>query len=285
MDWKLKVDDDNNPVLEEGKPVYIDPDGKELALDPPAMYQKITKLGQENQTHREKYQSLKDTYKVFDGIEDIAEWHGEATKAMKTVENFNDKDYIKASKVEEFKDKIKADYQEKLDRKDIAIADLTKEYEGKLGEQDTKIRNLMVSGKFASSKYFVGSDAVTSLTPEIAESFFGKNFKVEEVDGKLALRAYYSNGDAVLSKKDPGEPAEFEEAMGFIIEAYPGKDSIMRTGGPGSGAPGGGSGPSGDINDEIATLKKQHKEAIEAGKITLATSLKSRIFEAQQKAS
>lgn len=283
MTWKQKVDDDNNPVFEDNKPVYIDPDGNELALDPPALYQKVTSLGKENKTHREKYQSLQDSYKMFDGIEDINEWYEKASTAMETVENFNDKDYMKASKVEELKSKIKSDFEEKLAAKDMKLSEIEKTHAEAINVLDGKIRNLMVSGKFASSRYFAGDSALTNLTPEIAESFFGKNFKVEDVDGELRLRAYYPNGDIVLSKLDPGEPADFEEAMGFIIDAYPGKDSILKSSGAGSGGSGGSGSGSGSDDSDLGKLKKQYEEAKKAGNMTMAVALKNRIFALEQK--
>ena len=36
MAWKIKIEEESkSPVFEDGKPVYINEEGKEIALDPP----------------------------------------------------------------------------------------------------------------------------------------------------------------------------------------------------------------------------------------------------------
>jgi hypothetical protein len=84
MPWTLKVDENESPVFQEKDgvncPVYIDPDGEELVLNPPSMYQKIADMGRQNQKDREKYTSLRDQMKLFEGVDDLAGWKKQQTK-------------------------------------------------------------------------------------------------------------------------------------------------------------------------------------------------------------
>jgi hypothetical protein len=285
MPWQVKVDEESKaPVVVDGtKIVFINPDGEELPLDPPAMYEKISEMGKNNQKDRERFVQLRDKFSVFKDVEDIAKWKEEADKAIETVTNFNDKDWMKAEKVEKLKSEMSQAYEEKLKAKDASIADIQGEYKQEIEKKDQQIRRLLVSNKFAVSKYFNGKDSKTLLPPDMAEAYFGKHIRVETLDnGDIVTRAYYSNGDLIRSKLNPGEPADFEEAMGFIIDQYPGKDQVLRSTSGGSG----GSGGAGEASptDEISKLKKQYEAAQKAGDARLSITLKNRLFEAQRKA-
>lgn len=286
MKLELKVDPETKMpnMTEQGAFVYIDKDDgdKELPLDPIQMYGKIANLGKENKGHRKKVKEMTGKLSHLEGIDDIADWRKKADEALDKVANWNDEDYVKANKVQKLKDEITSAYEDKLSAKDTAIAEKEAAHAVKVERLGGTIRTLMISNKFASSKYF-GKDGLTTLVdPAMAESFFGKNFKVETNDnGEPITRAYFNNGDQVLSKVNPGEPAEFEEAIGLIIDVYPGKDSIMKSSGGGSGA-GGGKGGQGEA-DDLQGLKKQHQKAMEDNNIQLAVSLKNKIFSEEQR--
>jgi len=281
----LVTDSETNApkMTEDQKIVYYDdqdPDKKELPLDPAAMYVKIGDLGRQNKVDRDKYKNLRDTYADFKDIENISEWKENADKALATVENFNDKDWMKADKVEKLKADMKDSYDAKLSAKDAILADTLKSHANELAGKDGQIRTLMVSNKFASSPYFIGEKKKTILNPDIAESYFGKHFKVEDDDGESVLRAYHANGEPIISKVNPGEPAGFNEAMGIILDEYPGRDEIMTAPGSGSGGQGG-KGNAGD-GDDLTSLKQQHKKALENGQTQLAITLKNKIFTLEQ---
>lgn len=289
MTLKLKINEETQgPVVtEDGKIIYLNDSGEELPLDPAAMYQKINDLGKQNKADRNNYVTLRNRYSVFEDIEDIEAWKGEADKALETVANFEEKDWLEASKVEALKKDMKDSYDEKLRQKDVKLSETEKAHADVVAGKDNQIRTLMISTRFASSPYFTGEKKTTTLNPEIAEAYFGKHFKVEQPKepGKSPyLRAYDFNGDLINSKVNPGEPADFDEAMGIIIDLYPAKDSILISSGGGSGAGGGGGGGITPA-DELAKLKKQHAEALAAGQTTTAVALKNKIFALQQRVS
>lgn len=283
-EWKLKLDDEEKPVFKDNKPIYIDPDGKELTLDPPQMYQKIIDLGKESKTHREAREAAEATVKLFDGIEDLTAWKDEATKAIETVKNFDEKDWLKADKVDALKKEMKDAYKEQekkmkesYEQKLAANADV-------LGKKDAQIRVLMVSSKFATSELFSGPEPKTTLPPEIAETYFGKNFKVEEDEktGVLQLRAYYNNGDPVYSRTNPGELAEFDEALVAIFDGYPGKEKLIRAKGAGSGAGGGAGGGGEGDSDDIKQLETEYAEAQKRQDAKAMVVIKNKLFKARQ---
>lgn len=285
VEWKLKVDDKGFAVLEEGKPVYIGPDEKELALDPPQMYQKIIDLGAENKKRREKLEESSVQLKIFDGIEDLPEWKSEADTALETVKNYKDKDWLRADKVEKLKSDMKDAYDEQLEGVKKSFGLKETEYANTVGKKDGQIRELMVSNRFATSAYFSGTTPKTNLPPEIAETYFGNFFKVEddEKTGKLVLVAYDTKGDQIYSRANPGERAEFDEAMTAIFDAYPGKDKLLRSSSGGAGGSGGSSGGEGGIPDEVKKLEQDYADALKVGNAKQAIGIKNRLFEAKRR--
>ena len=282
MKLVLKTDENGNAVVVEGKIIYVDEDndGKEYPLDPPQLYSKVADLGKENKKRREKIAEVEAKYLAFADIEDVEEWKKSADEAIATVANFNDKDFLEAGKVEKMKSEMKDAYEKQLGQKDEKIKALNTKHAEDLSAKDSQIRTLMVSNRFSTSPYFNGEESVTTMPPDVAEAFFGKHFKVENIDGDLTLRAYFGN-DEITSEINPGDPADFEEAIGIIIDKYPNKDHILRAPGGGSGGSGGGGGGS-TPTDELKKLKQQLEEAQKGGKFNEAIALKNMIFKLEQ---
>lgn len=279
----LKKDQESGApvVTEEGKIIYIDDkDNSEIPLDPVAMYDKIGVLGQENQKHRTRYQTAESSLKIFEGIEDLEDWKSKADKALETVENFNDKDWMKADKVEKLKKDITEGFQQKLDGQEAVLKETITQHKQEIGVKETQIRKLMVSNQFAISPHFVGKNKKTTLPPKVGEAYFGDNYKVEEENGEPVLRAYDNRGELIRSKINPGEPADFEESLSILIDASPDKDEILAASKPGGGGKGGHG--DGEGQDDLATLKEKHKEATQNGNVQLAISLKNKIFEMER---
>lgn len=133
--------------------------------------------------------------------------------------------------------------------------------------KESMIYNLMVSSQFSKSPLILEK---TLLPPDIAETYFSKNFKVEEINGRPCVVGYL-NGEKILDTKN-GEPADFEAALTVIIDAYPMKDRIMKGGHAGSGATGnsgaGNTAVTGDPYKMTATQKADfiEKQGLEAYK-------------------
>jgi hypothetical protein len=213
---KLKLDDQGHVVLQDGKPVYVYDDGKEVAFDAPGTVATITRLNTEAKTHREGKEAAEKALKAFDGIEDGAA----AKKALELVANLDSKKLVDAGEIEKVKGEISKAFQGQLDEATTKAATFEKQlYEEKIG------------GAFSRSKYIGEKLAIPA---DMVQSKFGAAFKVEE--GKTI--AYDQHGQKIYSRTRPGEIADFDEAIETLVEQYPHRDHILKgTGANGSGAP------------------------------------------------
>lgn len=222
---KLKLDDKGAVVLQDGKPVYLLDDGREVAHDAAATVATISRLNGEAQAHRTKKEEAEAKLRAFEGIED-----GEAArKALETIKNLSTGDLKTAAQVQEIRDAAAKSAQE-------AVANATRAAEARekaLAETNTKLtgqlNGLIVGTAFSSSKFVADKLAIPS---DIAQKFFGDRFKVEE--GKLV--PLDRQGNPLFSAVRHGEHADVDEALTVIVSEYPNKEMILK----GSGASGGG---------------------------------------------
>jgi len=219
MAVKLKLDADGKEVVQDGKPVYVHDDGKEVAFDYEGTLATIGRLNAEAKGHREAKEAAESKLKGFEGITDP----GEAIKALGIVKNLDQKKLIDAGEV----DKIKQE----------AIKAVEEKYAPVLKEKETlqaQLHNEIVGGNFARSKFIADKLAIPA---DLVQARFGQAFKVEE--GKLV--AYDHTGQKIFSRARPGEVADFDEALGSLVDMYPHKDHILKgSGGKGGGSQGGG---------------------------------------------
>lgn len=264
----LKVDEKGNAVLQEGKPIYVSDDGKEILVDVPSLFGKITALNTESATRRREVNEIKARFATFDGIEDLADWTAKAQKALDVVKNLDDKKLIDANQVEALKANLAEGYKKQLAERDA-----------ELGRKDKQIHSLAVSARFAASPWFSGEAPRTILPPDVAESYFGKHFKVEASNNGPQVVGLV-DGHPIYSREKPGEIAGFDEALEVIISAYPMKDRILRAGGGGSGASGNTGGFSG--NSTLEQLRKDYEVQSKAGNMPAMMAIKDKIFALEQ---
>lgn len=213
---KLKLTPEGHAVVQDGKPVYVTDDGKEIAFDAPSTAATITRLNGEAKAHREAKEVAEGKLKLFDGIDDPTK----ARKAMEIAANLDSKKLIDAGE------------------KDKAIAEAIKAVEDKyapvVGERDKLKSDLYgekIGGAFARSKLIADKFAIPA---DLVQARFGQSFKIEE--GKAV--AYDASGNKVYSRSSPGNAADFEEALEILVDQYPYKAQILK----GSGASGSGAG-------------------------------------------
>ncbi len=233
---KLKLDENGNVVLQDGKPVYVHDDGKEVAFDAPATVATITRLNAEAKNHREAKETAEKALKAFDGIEDPKA----AVRALETISNLDQKKLIDAGEVEKVK------------------AEISKAFQGQLDEANSKAQTLeqqlyseKIGGSFARSK-FISEKLV--IPADMVQATFGKNLKVEE--GKVV--AYDSHGQKIFSDARPGELADFDEAIAKLVDQYPHKNSILK----GPQANGGGAASNGGLSGNQKTMTRAQFEAL-----------------------
>ena len=230
---KLKLDEQGHVVLQDGKPVYVKDDGKEIAFDAAQAFAKIGQLTSESAAHRKGKEEAESRLKTFEGIEDPAK----AKEALQTVANLDAKKLVDAGEIEKVK------------------AEISKSWQAKVDEATTKAQALeqqlyaeMVGGAFARSKYIAEKLAIPA---DMARAYFGSRFAIE--DGRVVAKD--GNGQKLYSGSKPGELADFDEAMEMLVSQYPGKGAILKgTGASGGGATGGGHGGNG-VKASLADCK------------------------------
>lgn len=239
---KLKLDENGNAVLQDGKPVYLHDDGKEVAFDAPATVATITRLNAEAKTHREGKEAAERLLKGFEGIQDA----GAAKKALEIVANLDAKKLVDAGEIEKVKQEISKAFQGQLDEANTKAASLEQQLYGE-----------KIGGSFARSKFIAEKLAIPA---DMVQAAFGKNLKIE--DGKIV--AYDATGNKVFSRSRPGELADFDEALEVLVDQYPHKDHILKgSGANGGGAPNGG-GQKTPSKGNLGGTKEERLEAIKA---------------------
>lgn len=216
---------------EDGNPVYTLEDGSEQGYNGEELAASLSQTKQEAARHRTALKDAHDKLKPFEGVEDIEAYKTEADKAIEKVKSFDAKDLVEAGKVEEIKQAAVSVIEErhaewKKVEHDPLVTKVT-DLEGRLHKE-------MIGGRFARSKFIEEKVAVPA---PMVQAYFGTHFTIEE--DKVVAKT--EAGNPVYSKANPGEPAEFEEALQIIIESSPYKENILKgTGKNGTGAPGSG---------------------------------------------
>lgn len=269
--YKMTEDKEGKKVVmadEKGLPIVFDDEREEeFGIDAIHLLSKVPALQSEAKDHRLKAKDLSEKLKLYDelGIKDPAK----AAEALRTVASLSAGDLTKKEEVERLKKETENAWKEKFEG-------LTKNHLQALLDKDKALQDLeddlhssFLSTKFATSPHFSGKEPTTKLPPDIAETYFGRYFKVEKTEnGKRRITGYLGN-DPIYSKARPGDLADFNESMDIIIDAYPMKDMIIYKS-SGSGATGGAGGMrhqtirSGDAEAFGANL-----EAIASGKVVV----------------
>jgi hypothetical protein len=238
---KLKLDENGHVVVQEGKPVYVHEDGKEVAFDASGTVSTITRLNAEAKSHRERAESAEKSLKGFDGIADPAA----ARNALDVVSKLDQKKLVDAGEIDTVRNEISKAFQTQLD-----------EANGKAQTYEQQLYAEKIGGSFARSKYIADKLAVPV---DMVQATFGQNLKIEE--GKVV--AYDTQGQKIFSRSRPGELADFDEAIETLVSQYPHRDHILKSSNAnGGGAPNGGGNPNapkgnfgGSKADRVAAIK------------------------------
>lgn len=251
---KLKLNEQGFAVVQDGKPVYVHDDGKEVAFDAPSAIAKISSLNAEAKGHREAKEAAEAKLKSFEGIDDA----DAARKALETVKNVDEGKLVAAGKVEEIKAAAKKAAEEQVAAANKAHAE---ELTRTKHERDTALGQLyaeLIGGSFNRSKFVQERFAIPT---DMVQSKFGAAFKVE--DGKIV--AYDAAGNKIYSRTRHGEIADFDEAIETLVDAYPHKDQILKaSGASGGGSPGNSGAGAGTQKGNFGGTREERKAAIAA---------------------
>jgi len=244
---KIKTVDINGSTyaeVQDGRPVFIEEDGREVAVDVANTRATISRLNAESKSFREAKEAAEARLKAFEGIED-----GEAArKALELAKNIKDGELVAAGKVEEIKAAAKRAAEEQVAATNKAHAEELSRLRGEHESLLSQYHGEKVGGAFNGSAYVKDK---TILPAPAAQKVFGDHFKVEE--GRLV--GYGNDGNKIFSRSRPGEVAEFEEAIELLVEAYPHRDHILK----GNMNGGGGARGSGALGVDLSKLSPVEK--------------------------
>lgn len=247
---KLKTDDAGHVVVKDGHPVYINDDNSETPFDAPATIASLNSRRAAAKKFEQELTVAQEKLKAYEGIDDPAA----ARDALDKISKLDTKKLVDAGQL------------------DAAVAARVKPIEDKLAESDKRAAAAekayfaeKVGGAFARSK-FIAEKLI--LPPDIAQKMFGDHFKIE--DGQI--RAFDAEGHQVFSSSKNGKPADFEEAIEFLVQEYPLRDRILKADNKsGSGAQnnGGGGGQKTMARAEFdaKTPAEKHAFATSGGKV------------------
>ncbi len=257
---KLKLDEAGHVVVQDGMPVYTHDDGKDSPFDAVGTVSSLESRKAAAKMLEKRAVDAETKLKAFDGIDDPES----ARKAITTIANIDAKKLIDAGQVEV----VKAENNKAWESKFRTVEERATKAEERANAIEAEFHGELVGGGFARSKYIPEK---TTLTPDVAQSWLGKNFRVED----RKVRAYDNEGNPIFSRKNPNIPADFDEAIEILVDAYPRKESILRaTNGSGSGArQDGGGGQQGAKTKDRASFDKlnvqdKHKFVSEGGTVT-----------------
>lgn len=225
--WKLKLDDKGNVVMSNGKPVYVNPEGKDVEFDVEQVMGTVTALRGEAKTHREGKEAAEAALKVFkdSGLDPTKA--ADYAKAIQTVANIDQSKLVEAGKVEEIRQ--------------AAIRTTEEKYAPIVAERDTlktSLYNEKIGGAFARSPLIVGEKAKIAIPADLVQARFGNLFSIDPATNQVVAKGH--DGNPVYSRSNPGKLADFDEALDIIVDTYAHKDSILKgTGNSGSGKPNG----------------------------------------------
>lgn len=223
---KLKFDDKGAVVVQDGKPVYVMDDGREVAHDAAATVAKISQLNGEARTHREAKEAAETKLKAYEGIDDAEA----ARRALQTVANLSSGELKTAAQVQEITEAANRSAREAVAEATRTGAAREKAKDGEIAKLTGQINSLVIGSAFAGSK-FVKEKMV--IPADIAQKVFGDRFKVD--NGKLV--PLDKTGNPLFSATNHGDHADIDEALHIMVNEYPNKEMILRA----SGASGGGS--------------------------------------------
>lgn len=214
--WKM--DGDNLAKDDNGNPVWVDGGGREMSMKGDT----IANLQNEAKGHRTGKETAEAALAKYRGADGKLLDPEAAKTALDKLSSIDLSKLIDSGKLDEVRAQITAEYEGKLGEANKGIS-----------ERDHRINDMLIDRIFDASD-FVKNDI--AIPPDFFADKMRKNFKVE--DGKVI--ATYPDGNPIYSKKSVGELADPTEALQLLVEQHPQKDQLLRA--PGSGGTGSGGG-------------------------------------------
>lgn len=235
-----KKDDNGNLVADaNGNPILITADGKEEGFSLEANKQHISSINAESASRRKEIDSLKDQLKVFDGLDAT-----QAREAIEKLGKIDAKALIDAGQVDVVKEEMKKAYEAQLNDEKSRSTQL-----------ENQLKQYIVGQSFGDSQFIAEK---LNIPVDMARSFFGANFVVNDQNKVVALNDPNNKDSIIYSEANPGEPASFDEALAKFVNAYPNKDQILKSSGNQGGGTSAGEYSGGRKWDDYTEAERVH---------------------------
>ncbi len=256
MPWK--TDEAGQIVVENGNPVWIGAEGKEIAYDPNVTHSRLTSVRSDAQKRQERITELEQSLAAL-------EWAGKSSEEIEQTKA--ELEELRAAKrkaarkkpAEGEDDTASEELQEKLYQLEQQIETLNKrdqEHTAALERAQSTVQQLTVGSEFRNSAWFSPwtddegqqRKPKTLLEPTAAEALFGGHFRPAGENGGSVVATWTpGDKDTIYSEAEPGKPASFDEAFGLLFNRWEKKSHYLPHGSPGGmnlqdGGPGGADG-------------------------------------------
>lgn len=215
----VKVGEVEYVEARNGKPLYVEDDGAVVEGDLPYAVGKVKELSQERETLKGQLATATAALEPWKGQDP-----SKVKAALELAANIDAKKLIDAGEVEKVKEQVAAGYKTQIET-------LTTEQKTALDAANARLAKHMRLSALGAAEY--RKQLQEGLRPvDIMDRVFGDYF-VPEGDRLVAV----VNGQRLMSRKRPGDPADVEEALEMIVSNRADKESLLAP----VGADGGGS--------------------------------------------
>jgi hypothetical protein len=213
---KLKLDADGHVVLQDGKPVYVHDDGKEVAFDAASTVATISRLNGEAKGHRERAEAAEGKLKGFEGIDRSRRPEGRSRYVKNLDEEARRRRQGRGDQARRrskaYKDQARRCRQGHAEELRSSRASATRSSTATTPRRSRRVQGLQVHRR-------EGRRSRRHRRGQVRRAF-----KVE--DGKIV--AYDGSGNKVYSRTKPGDLADFDEALETLVDSYPHRDQILK---------------------------------------------------------
>ena len=218
----LVVDTDGHAVLKDGMPLYKYEDGTEQPLNLgetiTANENRVANLEQEKDRHFDSRKKAEETVQSYGKITpQLAKENADVVKKLKGKKLYDEHGLEEYQK--EWTKDITANMTEEWEAKQTTWNDTETSLKQEITDMDKIIFDLAVKTRLATHPYFAGDDRKTVYRPQDAAKIYGDRFNVEREGTVLKVQALDREGKVLLSKKNHGIPAEFDEAVELIVQS------------------------------------------------------------------
>lgn len=273
MDKPILVVNDGVAVLKDGMPLYKYPDGTEQPLDLgetiTGYESRVKNLEEEKDRHFTTRQAVEKKLQAYGKITpEVAKDYETTVKKLEGKKLYDEHGLETYQK--QWTDEITTNINEEWQTKEQSWNETQEGLKTEIKDMDKIIFDLAVNNKLANHPYFSGQNRKTVYRPKDAAKIYGDRFKVDREGINLKVQALDRDGKVLLSKKNHGIPAEFDEAVELIVQqdndgSYEIFRSSNRSGPTITGNMDNGSPPAADAKpvDLIKSGLKKHNRALQ----------------------